>query len=366
MSAIRDETLALLSLFFAPGIGPVTQRRVLEKFGSALQAIRSASEWTRDKNLQDLSDLFNDSDFQSRLESEARALQKNQGKVISLLDPEYPPLLKMAFQTPPILFYRGSWKGWEDKIPLAFVGSRTPSDYGRKVTEMLIEGLEGLPIVIVSGFAKGIDTFAHDTALRVGPPPVGVLGTGVDAVYPPENKSLFEKLDEKGAFLSQFPTGTLPLAWNFPERNRVIAGASRATLVIEAREKSGALITAQFALEEGREVMAVPGNILSMKNKGCHRLIQQGARLVTGLEDILEELKMSRPQTANKIERQRLPVPLEPEEDLLFQKIAEEPLHIDKITEISNLPASSVAGVLTTLTLKGLIEELPGKFYVRS
>src|SRR5262249_23692677 len=151
--------------------------------------------------------------------------------------------------------------------------------------------LAGAPILIVSGFAKGIDTYAHQAALKAGLPTVGILGTGLDTVYPPQNKGLAQQVEEKGALISQFPSGTLPLAWNFPERNRVIGGVSKAVVVVEAPSQSGALLTAEFAMEEGRDVLAVPGSVFSENNQGCHRLIAQGARLIGSAREILEELK---------------------------------------------------------------------------
>jgi DNA processing protein len=349
----------LLRLHFAPGIGRVHQRRLLEK-----QEIPDR-----------LSIGLRDPKIIERAEREGEWLKKNQAKVISVFDPEYPPLLRHIYDPPTILFFRGNFKEWDSYLPLAFVGTRNPTDYGQKVVEALIEGLAGTSTLIVSGFARGIDTFVHRAALRAGLPTLGVLGTGLDYIYPRENKSLYYQMIENGGFVTEYSTETEPHPGHFPERNRIISGISKTVVLIETPAESGALITAEFAMEQGREVMVVPGNIFSPKNRGCHRLIQQGAKLLGGLEDLLEELKIQKPMTFvsesdrsenNKGKDLEIPKDLDFSERNLFEKLSREPLHIDKITQISNLAPSLVAGTLTTLVLKGCVEEFPGKFFART
>ncbi|MFO1519277.1 MAG: DNA-processing protein DprA [bacterium] len=370
-----DPAVALLRLFFTPGLGPVFQARVLQVLREPARVFDLPRLLKEDPSLfvglpLEALAKVNGIDVGRRAEKEWEGLQKKGARLISVLDPEYPPLLRRAYKAPAILFLKGQVVDWERHVPLAFVGTRGASDYGRKTVEYFIEGLKGFPVAVISGFALGIDAFAHQAALKFGLPTWGVTGTGLDQIYPKENERLYGDMLQKGTIVTQFSLGTAPLAWNFPERNQTIAGISQAVLVIEAPQKSGALLTAQFAMEEGREVMAVPGNIFSAKNKGCHRLLQQGAKLVGGVEDILEELKLDQEcmgsvSNLRKVVRTPLPA-LDLSEQTLFQSLTEEPVHIDKIAEISNLAPSLAAGALTTLVLKGLAEELPGKFFVRN
>ncbi len=310
------------------------------------------------------------------METLIKEFLQNKMRVLSLEDEEYPPLLKKIYKPPSQLFVAGKYQEWHSKIPIAFVGTREASPYGRKVIETLIAGLSELPIIVVSGFARGIDTFTHETALKFNLSTVGILGTGLDVIYPLENRKLFERMLEEGTLMSSFPLGDQPLSWHFPKRNQWIAGVSKTVIVVEAPEKSGALLTAEFAMEEGREVMAVPGNIFSLRNKGCHRLIGQGAKLVEKVEDILETLglvslqqnpvgALLQPKAGAPLAHAE-PLQLNSEENILYQHLSQDPLHIDKLSEISNLAPSLVAGNLISLALKGLIEELPGKFFVKT
>lgn len=364
MQKSREEKLALLRLYFAPGIGRVAARRLLEKFTSATEALLHLKNQEVEGVPQHLlANLYQELVIK-KSENEFAQLEKHKIEMMTYSDPEYPPLLRHIPDPPAFLFFRGKFKDWKDPLPLAFVGTRHATDYGRRVVESLIEGLRNYSIVVISGFAKGIDSFAHQKALEVGLPTIGVLGTGLDYIYPAENERLYYSMLETGAFLSEYATSTPPHPGHFPERNRIISGLSKGVVVIEAPEKSGALITAEFAIEQGREVMTIPGSIFSSQQRGCHRLISQGAKLVEKAEDILAEFKLA--QSRQTAFAQNARPPLEPDEENLFQTVNFEPLHIDKITEISNLAPSLVAGGLTSLVLKGLVQELPGKYFVRN
>lgn len=364
MQKTREEQLALLRLYFSQGLGKNYQRILLEHFGSALQAINNPWKGL-EVPLKFESKPHQEVIVQKAVE-ELDWLEKNHCEVVSILDDHYPPLLKNIHGAPAIFFSRGNFKDWENRIPIAFVGTRRATDYGRQVVDKLISEMADYPFVIVSGFALGLDSFAHEAALRAGIPTVGVLGTGLQYIYPKENETLFYKMLETGSFITEYPRDSLPHPGHFPDRNRLISGISQAVILIETPEKSGALITAEFALEQGREVMAVPGSVFSPLNKGCHQVLQQGAKLVGSLKDILDELGLLDRSEEKELQDQVIKVELDEVEKNLFSNISHEPLHIDKITEISNLAPSSVSGSLTSLILKGLIRELPGKYFVKN
>lgn len=364
MQKTREEQLALLRLYFSPGLGKTYQRRLLERFGSALEAVNQGWE-----DVAVPHNLESKPHLESIIEKavlELEWLEKNSCQILSISDEDYPPLLRNIHGAPAILFSRGKFRDWENRIPIAFVGSRRATDYGKQAVETLIAEMADYPFAIVSGFALGLDAFAHEAALRAGLPTIGVLGTGLQYIYPKENEALFYKMLEPGLFLSEYARDSLPHPGHFPERNRLISGVSQAIILVETPEKSGALITAEFALEQGREVMAVPGSIFSPLHKGCHQLIQQGAKLVGSIKDILDELGLIDRKEEKEMRDQVIEVALEAPERSIFSKISHEPLHIDKLTEISKLAPSSVAGSLTSLILKGLIKELPGKYFVKN
>ena len=244
---------------------------------------------------------------------------------------------------------------------VAIVGSRRASTYGLMTTERLAGELAVNGVTVVSGMARGVDTAAHRGALRASGRSIGVLGCGIDVIYPPENRSLFAEMEEKGALVSEFPMGTTPLAENFPRRNRIISGMSQGVLVVEAVQNSGSLITARYALDQGREIFAIPGNINSSGSRGTNQLIKQGAKLVEEVGDILEELHLPK-ATASQIP---LPPPfsLTPQEAGIFTMLAESPLHIDDVIVRSELTVSDVSATLLRLELKGAVVQLPGKFF---
>lgn len=275
--------------------------------------------------------------------------------------PDYPEILANIFDPPPGLFVRGSILEIDSRA-VAMVGSRKATRYGLGVAAKLAGDLAVAGVTVVSGMARGIDTAAHKGALAAGGRTVAVLGCGVDVIYPRENEDLMEEIASRGALISEFPPGTRPQPWHFPVRNRIISGLSEAVVIVEAAERSGALITADFALDQGRDVLAVPGNITSEMSRGPNRLIRQGARPVENAGDILEEMGLDR--LFRKEETVRPGVALSPEEEAISRVLTFEPRTLDSLVELSGLPAQKVLVALTFLEMKRLARQLPGRLYV--
>ncbi|GJL78395.1 MAG: DNA polymerase [Nitrospinaceae bacterium] len=298
------------------------------------------------------------------VEREWHFIEKLGLKVVTSQCSSYPSLLKEIYDPPPVLYFKGKDLD-QFQVPLAVVGTRAPTNYGKIVTEALCEGLASMGVCIVSGFARGIDTCAHKKALQTGGETVAVFGCGLSHTYPPENRYLRDKIIDQGAIVSEFPVTMRPERNNFPARNRVISGLSHGTLVIEAGEKSGALITAQFALEQGREVFAVPGNINSSKSRETNRLIKTGAILVDGPESIVEELSNSvrnylRPVQGKAADNKDLTTL----EKQIIAVLTKEEKHIDLIIENSRLSPAEVSATLVQLELKGFVRQFEGKLFV--
>ena len=286
--------------------------------------------------------------------------------VLKAGDPAYPALLKTIHEPPPVLYCKGD-PGLFERPAIALVGSRRPTLYGEKMAQVLARELCGLGIVVVSGLARGIDTAAHRGALEAKGKTIAVLGSGLLNVYPPENKRLADSIGAEGLLLSEFPLSAEPEAWHFPQRNRLIAGLSMGTVVIEAAEASGALITARLAAEQGREVFAVPGPVTSKMSAGPHRLIKEGAKLVEKVEDILEEIGPLK----DLILRQKKSAPaagleLSAQESAILGLLDREPLPIDVLSSRSGLKAGEFSHSLLSLELKGAVRSLPGKIYARN
>ncbi|MHA2621195.1 MAG: DNA-processing protein DprA [bacterium JZ-2024 1] len=296
-------------------------------------------------------------------EEAERTIHEKRMEYTTLLSPDYPVLLKQIEDPPPVLFYRGTLPP-ADAFCFAIVGTRTPTVYGKQVARYFARELARIGMVITSGFARGTDREAHQGALDTERVTVAVLGSGVDVVYPAEHKSMYYRILEKGAVISEQPPGTMPDRYNFPGRNRIISGISRGVLIVESGEQSGALITAQYALEQNREVFAIPGRIDSPKSKGPHRLIRScRARLVADPADILEEF----PEFGrNLLSAPTSEVELSDEEREVLQHIGDEPTHLEEISEKSSLADSVVLSVLTQLELKGIVQKHPGGTFTRA
>jgi DNA processing protein len=302
---------------------------------------------------------------------EMERLQAAEIRVTTLGEADYPEALRWIPEPPPVLYIWGTLQH-ADSLAVAVVGSRKPSPYGQLAAQRLSAELAQYGFTVVSGLARGVDSLAHQGALQAGGRTIAVLGSGINVVYPPEHRRLYEAIREQGAVVSEFPFDTKPDRWNFPRRNRIISGLTLGTLVIEASDQSGSLHTARHALEQGREVFAVPGRIDAPSSRGTNNLIKRGAKLVEGLDDILEEF----PEAVRLAVRQRgtAPVPLDtpqmptdltPDEAQVLGSVPPEETHIEAIIHASQLPAQAVASILLTLELRGLVRQFPGKLFVR-
>ncbi len=356
-----------LALKQIAGIGNVLYKRLIETFKTP-EAVFSADK----KRLLSVEGISEDvikaiHDFKdfNEVDRELEAIAKEGIRLLPLTDPDYPPLLLAIYDPPPLLYVKGDI-GVLDTYPIAVVGTRKNTPYGRSVAEKISRGLAERGVTIVSGFARGIDGIAHRAAIAAGGKTIAVMGSGIDQIYPPEHRRLFIEITQNGAILSEFPMGTGPEAHHFPQRNRIISGLSLGCVVVEAAKGSGSLITARLALEQGREVFAVPGPIFSETSAGPHQLIGSGAKLTTSVDDILEEIQPPQEISPTKTATLTLEGPtLEGDEAILYQMLSWEPKHIDQVIEEGHWPAATVSGILLSLELKGRVRQLPGQFFVR-
>ncbi len=344
-----------------PLVGNVSYLRLLAHFGTPERALKAtAQELSAVKGLSRAAAAsLLSHDYRPFAESECQKLAASSARVVDLLSDRYPRLLMEIPDPPPYLYVLGELHGSETAV--AIVGSRRASQYGLCTATRLARDLAARGVTVVSGMARGIDTAAHWGALKGGGRSVAVLGCGIDVVYPPENDKLRDALAQGGALISEFPMATGPLAENFPRRNRIISALSRGVVVVEAGEHSGSLITARFALEQGREVFAVPGNVTLSGSRGVNGLIKEGAKLVEGVEDILEELGIE-PLTPSGL-REPPGFSLTPQEAELYVLLCQGPLHIDDLIVQSALTVSEVSATLLRLELKGAIVRLPGDHF---
>ncbi len=360
----RENHKYLIALNHFPKFGPVRIKR-LQKHFTRLEAAFNAS--ARELKMAGIEESLAHEFAAARRDIVPDRIMENIARekinIVTLEDNDYPGLLKEIFDPPPFLYYRGKLDQ-SDRFSLAVVGTRKLSGYGKQAAETIVDELTRNNIVIVSGLALGIDTLAHNTCLNAGGRTVAVLGTGLDkrSLYPASNRYLAEKIVAGGgAIFSEFPPGTPPLRQNFPQRNRIISGLSLGALVVEAGERSGALITARFALEQNREVFAVPGSIFSGVSVGPNNLIKQGAKPVTGAGDIIEALDLMR--ITSYIENKKI-MPGSPEEELVISHLGGEPLHIDELIRLTRLNAPLLSSTLTMMEMKGMVKNLGGMQYV--
>lgn len=353
-----------IALSMLQDIGPVGSRKLLSVFitperifDAGIDTLLSVEGIgiNRAKNIKEFS-LWED------VEKRIKVMEKRGIKAVSFGEPSYPEMLREIEDAPVVIYIKDDTQP-QDRYAIAIVGSRKPTPYGTSVAEIFSEGLASMGFTIVSGMARGIDAISHKGALRAGGRTVAVLGSGLDVPYPPENKGLMDKIASSGCVISEFPPGTPPDKENFPKRNRLISGLSLGVLVVEATSDSGSLITAGCAIEQGREVFAVPGNITLPTSEGTNELIRRGAVLTRKAEDIVEELA---PVLKGFIRsKEKAKIEITDEEKDLCNLLSGEPRHVDVISRESGLPASKVLGILLGLELKGAIKQTTGKrFYL--
>ena len=343
------------------GIGAVKVQRLLDTFGSLETAWNARPDQLRDAGLDRKAiETLLATKQKIDLDAEMARLQRSGAQALTWDDPQYPRSLRNIAQPPPVLYVHGTLL-LADEWAVAVVGTRHASVYGRDVARELAAGLAANGVTVVSGLARGVDIVAHRAALEAGGRTIAVLGSGVDNIYPAEHKATAEAITKSGAVVSDYALGTPPDGPNFPPRNRIISGLSKGVVIVEAAEVSGALITADFAAEQGRDVFAVPGNIFQRQAAGTNRLIQQGAKLVTSVADILEELNLamvSEQKTARAI------LPADATEQRLLACLSAEPVHIDEIGNQVGMPISQVSGALALMELKGIVRQVGGMQYV--
>ncbi|MBN1314978.1 MAG: DNA-processing protein DprA [Anaerolineales bacterium] len=357
-----DELPYWVGLNLVRGIGPAKFRALLDYFGSAQNAWQAElselsqvglDRRTLDSFVQTRSNLNPQQDVEKTLLDNI--------SIHTWDDDDYPRYLKEIPDPPPVLYVKGDLQT-RDEWSVAVVGTRRATSYGKHVTRQLVQELVRNGATIVSGLARGIDSIAHQAALDAGGRTLAVLGSGIRKIYPPEHRRLAERVAESGAIISDFSPDTPPEAGNFPRRNRIISGLSLGVLVIEAGNKSGALITANYALDQGRDVFAVPGNISSRMSYGTNRLIQQGAKMVISASDILEELNMT--MVAEQVATQ-LSLPASHEEAQLLKLLSDAPCHVDELSRHAAMPVSMVTSTLTMMELKGMVRQVESMSFVR-
>ena len=364
--SVRDQYAPWLALSRVKGLGGVSFKRLAAWFADPTRALfASPTELEQVEGLhRDVVDELTHFTDWAAVDDELRRTRDAGIEIVPFNDPSYPERLRAIADPPPCLYIKGALRT-EDEKAVAIVGSRSASDYGRRVARDLARGLASLGFTVVSGMARGIDGTAHESALQAGGRTIAVLGSGVERAYPPEHAGLYRRISENGAVISELPVGTRPMAFNFPARNRLISGLSLGVVVVEATEKSGSLITAALALEQGREVFAVPGEVGASRSRGAHRLIRQGAKLVESVYDIVEEIA---PQLVRHRDGVAQPAPTLPANAAdaarkLYSLLQEDSLQVDQLIERSGLPPAQVLEILLDLELQGFLRQAPGKVY---
>ncbi len=356
-----DDRAYWVGLNLVKGIGAARFAALLTHFGTPKAAWEAPAQQLRDigfpspvvKSLLEVRD-------QVDLEQVWAQILEKDINLIVLEDDAYPMRLRQIDQPPPVLYTIGELTP-QDEWAVAIVGTRKATHYGQQAAEETAAFLAQNGVTVVSGLARGIDSIAHRAALDAGGRTIAVLGSGVDRIYPAENRNLAQTMSSRGAVISDYPLGTPPEAGNFPPRNRIIAGLSIAVVVVEAGERSGASITANYALEQGREVFAVPGNIYSPQSKGTNRLIRNGAHPLLAPEDLLEVLNLT---MVTEHQKARIVLPANAVEAAIFEALGHEPIHVDQIGQQAKLPIEQVSAALTMMELKGMVRQVGGMRYV--
>ena len=363
-----EKLLPWFHLKSVPGIGNHIYKRLIDCFGSPGHVFEAPSQALLQVEgmSQRLVTSIRHHKMPDSLQKEMDQVVEKGYRIVPLTSRDYPSLLREIPDPPPFLYVYGNLDSSINK--LSIVGSRNATAYGISTTKRLSASLASFGITIVSGMAIGIDTAAHEGTMQGKGKTIAVLGSGLERVYPPENRRLFHEISQNGAVISEFALMTEPEAYNFPIRNRIISGLSLGTVVVEATRKSGSLITARLAAEQNREVFAVPGSVSSFKSMGSHTLIKQGAKLVENVQDILEELSHAMPMTDPKdLERPAAATEkdprdaLLPEERIVYDMLGPYPVHIDEMVRDTAMAPGKVLGILLQLELKQLVQQLPGK-----
>jgi len=364
---MAEEVFYWLALSLTPGVGSIFIQRLLDRFKTPETVFHAPTkELLKVEGLgEKVVGEIRKGPLEKLVERELHLLKEVGGKIVTLKDDDYPKRLREIYDPPMLLYVRGELKK-EDELAVSIVGSRKTSPYGRWATEKISQELARRGVTIVSGMARGIDSLAHWGAISGGGRTIAVLGCGVDVIYPRENRNLFTKIIDHGAVISEFPMGSPPEAGHFPKRNRIISGLSLGVVVVQASEKSGSLITAGYALEQGREVFAVPGNVGAEGSRGTNRLIREGAKMVESSEDILEEILPQWRREGEILQEVKRPEEdLIEEERILYDLLGETPTHIDVMIRESRLDPGKVSSFLLDLELKGLVTQWPGKCFSR-
>jgi DNA processing protein len=369
-----DASLDWLALSLTPGLGSRLAGKLLRQFGSPEQIFRASLTELEACHLPSVpARAIHDRLAHKDAEAELELVRKVGCRLLNWDEPEYPQRLLEIYDPPPLLYLRGD-PGVLNRHCISMVGTRRPTPYGNQVAERLGRDLAERGLVIVSGMARGIDSSAHQGASRASRgAAVGVLGNGVDVIYPKENRKLFAEVERRGALISEFPLGTHPAPENFPVRNRVVAGMSLGTVVVQGAQYSGSLITARLAMEFGREVCGVPGNVTVDVSFAPNQLIKQGAKLVTSWEDVVEELpteiraELFPVETATREERASLfEDSLSPTQKTIFALLGvDEALHVDQLLEMADLTSSEVLAALCEMEMKGIVRQMPGKQFIK-
>jgi len=360
----EKELKYLLAIYNLPGMGQRRLKILFDYFQSFEYAWQQSDFW---EQIPEYVSVHGDPPEKRCSESQVERLfeefLRSETRVVTLNDDAYPSLLKNIYDPPFVLFYRGRFPRNED-ICIAMVGSRKATAYGRLMAETIARDLSEKGVWVVSGMARGIDTYSHQGCLKAGGRTIAVLGSGIDVIYPRENKGLYEQIITSGLVVSEFPLGTPPLPQHFPARNRIISGLSHGVVVVEAAEKSGSLITVDFALEQGRDVFALPGPVTSPLSKGTHKLIRQGAKLIETagdiLEDYIEEYQGDRGKSKNDFDL----FTFSQKERNILEILLTGSIHFDELVVQSGLNPAELASLLTQWEIKGLVKQIPGKYYI--
>ncbi len=363
-----DDIRPWFNLKSVPGVGNLLGKRLIDHFKSPQKVFQASDaellrvEGVTARHVKSIKTHTKSAEIEAELD----LVHRKGYRIVTLTDPDYPTLLRQIPDPPLFLYVNGRLDGSPANI--AVVGSRNATGYGLSTTKTLSANLASFGLTIISGMARGIDTAAHRGAMAAGGKTMAVLGSGLERIYPAENKTLFHRIAEQGAVVTEFSLFTKPEAHNFPIRNRIISGMSLGTVVVEATKSSGSLITARLAAEQNREVFAVPGSIQSFKSTGTHTLIKQGAKLVENAQDILEELtpmlqyeENSGEETYDEIHGKL--ASLSSDELLVYDALGPYPIHIDELARTLSVSSGKLSSVLLKLEIDGLIQQLPGKFF---